>query len=69
VLDAISMAKTSCSGLIRTLRLIFFVLTETVGSYSLTLSYDIVKAHGGELKVETEEDKFAEFITLLPHTL
>jgi len=35
----------------------------------LSLSYDIVKAHGGELKVETEEDKFAEFIILLPYTL
>ncbi len=28
----------------------------------LSLSYDIVKAHGGELKVETKEGEFAEFI-------
>ena len=28
----------------------------------LSLSYDIVKAHGGELKVETEEDKGSIFI-------
>ncbi len=32
----------------------------------LSLSYDIVKAHGGELKVETEEGKGAEFIIILP---
>ncbi|WP_034261725.1 sensor histidine kinase [Altibacter lentus] len=34
----------------------------------LSLSYDIVKAHGGELKVETEEGKGTEFIILLPLT-
>jgi len=32
----------------------------------LSLSYDIIKAHGGELKVETKEGEFAEFIILLP---
>jgi signal transduction histidine kinase len=32
----------------------------------LSLSYDIIKAHGGELKVETEEGKFTEFIIELP---
>jgi two-component system, NtrC family, sensor kinase len=32
----------------------------------LSLSYDIIKAHGGELKVETEEGEFTEFIILLP---
>ena len=32
----------------------------------LSLSYDIIKAHGGELKVETEEGVFAEFTVLLP---
>ncbi|HLF62891.1 MAG TPA: ATP-binding protein, partial [Saprospiraceae bacterium] len=32
----------------------------------LSLSYDIVKAHGGELKVETEESNGAEFIITLP---
>jgi signal transduction histidine kinase len=31
----------------------------------LSLSYDIVKAHGGELKVETKEGKGAEFIIQL----
>jgi signal transduction histidine kinase len=31
----------------------------------LSLSYDIVKAHGGELKVETKEGEYAEFIVTL----
>ena len=34
----------------------------------LSLSYDIVKAHGGELKVETKEGEFSEFIIQLPMT-
>ncbi len=29
-------------------------------------SYDIIKVHGGELKVETKEGKGAEFIITLP---
>jgi two-component system NtrC family sensor kinase len=32
----------------------------------LSLSYDIVKAHGGELKVDTKEGEYAEFIIILP---
>ncbi len=32
----------------------------------LSLSYDIIKAHGGELRVETQEGEFAEFKILLP---
>lgn len=32
----------------------------------LSLSYDIIKAHGGELKVETKEKEGTEFIILLP---
>ncbi|MEI9909588.1 MAG: ATP-binding protein [Bacteroidota bacterium] len=32
----------------------------------LSLSYDIVKAHGGELKVNTKEGEGSEFIILLP---
>ena len=32
----------------------------------LSLSYDIVKAHGGELKVETKEGEGSEFILSLP---
>ena len=30
------------------------------------LAYDIVKAHGGELKVETKEGEGSEFIISLP---
>jgi len=33
----------------------------------LSLSYDIIKAHGGELKVETKEGEGAEFVVNLPH--
>jgi signal transduction histidine kinase len=32
----------------------------------LSLSYDIVKAHGGEIKVETKEEDGSEFIIQLP---
>jgi signal transduction histidine kinase len=32
----------------------------------LSLSYDIVKAHGGEIKVNTEEGEGAEFVIQLP---
>lgn len=32
----------------------------------LSLSYDIIKAHGGELKVETKEGEYAEFKIALP---
>jgi len=32
----------------------------------LSLSYDIIKSHGGELKVETKEGEGAEFIIQLP---
>ncbi len=33
----------------------------------LSLSYDIVKAHGGEIRVETKESEGAEFIVNLHH--
>ena len=32
----------------------------------LSLSYDIIKAHGGDIKVETKDGEFAEFIIQLP---
>jgi signal transduction histidine kinase len=32
----------------------------------LSLSYDIVKAHGGEIKVESKEGEGTEFINQLP---
>ncbi len=33
----------------------------------LSLSYDIVKAHGGEIKVDTKEREWTNFIILLPN--
>ena len=32
----------------------------------LSLSYDIIKAHRGEIKVETKEGAFAEVVIQLP---
>ena len=32
----------------------------------LSLAYDIIKAHGGEIKVETKEDQGSEFVVQLP---
>lgn len=32
----------------------------------LSMSFDIIQAHGGQLKVNTKEGKFAEFIITLP---
>ena len=31
----------------------------------LSLSYDIIKAHGGEIKVETKEGEYAQFVIML----
>ena len=35
----------------------------------LSLSYDIIKAHVGEFKMESKEGEFAEFIIELPHII
>ena len=32
----------------------------------LSLAYDIIKAHGGEIKVESKEGEGTEFIVQLP---
>ena len=32
----------------------------------LSLSYDIIKAHGGEIKVETKEGEYTEFVIIIP---
>jgi two-component system, NtrC family, sensor kinase len=32
----------------------------------LSLSYDIIKAHGGEIRVETKETDYTRFIIILP---
>ena len=33
----------------------------------LSLSYDIIKAHNGDINVDTKEGEFAEFVILLPY--
>jgi len=33
----------------------------------LSLSYDIIKAHGGEIKVDSKEGKGSEFVIELPN--
>jgi two-component system NtrC family sensor kinase len=35
-------------------------------SIAISLSYDIIKAHGGEIKVVSEEGEGTEFIIQLP---
>jgi len=35
--------------------------TEQGAGLGLSLSYDIIKVHGGELKVETKEGEYTEF--------
>ena len=46
-----------------------FFTTKTTGQgtgLGLSLAYDIIKAHGGEIKVETKEGDGAIFIIQLP---
>ncbi len=46
-----------------------FFTTKSTGQgtgLGLSLSYDIIKAHGGEIKVETKEGEVAEFIIQIP---
>ena len=46
-----------------------FFTTKPTGSgtgLGLSLSYDILKAHGGEIKVEAKEGKGSEFTITLP---
>ena len=46
-----------------------FFTTKPMGQgtgLDLSLSYDIIKAHGGEIKVETKEGEGSEFIIKLP---
>jgi len=48
-----------------------FFTTKPTGSgtgLGLSLSYDIVKAYGGEIKAETKEGEGTEFIILIPIT-
>src|SRR4029077_10379276 len=34
----------------------------------LSLSYDIIKTHGGDIKVETKENEGSKFIIIIPST-
>jgi len=46
-----------------------FFTTKPTGSgtgLGLSLSYDIIKAHGGEIKVESMEGEGTNFIIVLP---
>ena len=46
-----------------------FFTTKPTGSgtgLGLSLSYDIIKAHGGEIKVESKEGEGSEFVIQLP---
>jgi signal transduction histidine kinase len=47
----------------------FFTTNPTDQGTGLSLSwaYDIIKAHGGEIKVETKEGEGSKFIIELPH--
>jgi signal transduction histidine kinase len=47
-----------------------FFTTKPTGAgtgLGLSLSYDIIKAHGGEIKVETKESEGTTFIIILPY--
>jgi signal transduction histidine kinase len=46
-----------------------FFITKPTGQgtgLGLSLAYDIIKAHGGEIKVETKEGEGSEFIIEVP---
>jgi len=46
-----------------------FFTTKPTGSgtgLGLSLSYDIIKAHGGKIEVESEENRGTDFIITLP---
>ncbi len=45
--------------------LLYYKTNRTRNGIGLSLGYDIVKAHGGEIKVETKESEGAAFIISL----
>ena len=48
------------------LRNFIIILTGSGTGLGLSLSYDIVKAHGGEIKAESKENEGSVFIIKLP---
>ena len=50
----------------RVIRAGFFTTKPTGQGTGLGLSYDIIKAQGGEIKVETKEGEVTTFIISLP---
>jgi signal transduction histidine kinase len=46
--------------------LLFGISALEFRALGLSLSYDIIKAHGGEIKVNTIEGEFTEFVIQLP---
>jgi signal transduction histidine kinase len=47
--------------------ILYHQANRTKGTVWVSLSYDIIKAHGGEIKVETKEGEGSEFIIQLPN--
>jgi len=43
-----------------------FLVVAVLEGLGLSLSYDIIKAHGGEIKVESKEVEGTTFIVQLP---
>jgi signal transduction histidine kinase len=72
--EVIVSVKDNGSGILqKVLDKIFqpFLTTKPTGQgtgLGLSLSYDIIKAHGGEIKVNTRENEGTEFIIHLPVT-
>jgi two-component system NtrC family sensor kinase len=45
---------------------VILISFKAFGGLELRLGYDIIKAHGSEIKVETKEGEGSEFIIQLP---
>ena len=59
-------ALHTSNGIFRKLKFLLPLPTRQGTGLGLSLSYDIVKAHGGELKVETKQGEGSEFSIQLP---
>lgn len=54
---------------INNVMMIKFVKSTNLCKSVIQISYDIIKAHGGDLSMESEADNGAEFIIKIPLTL